>query len=187
MSGSLQGKRVAMLLTDGVEQVEYEKPRQFLEERGATVDLVSPKKRGEPVQAFNHLTPGLRFTVEKTVTDVRPEEYDALVLPGGVANPDQLRLSAQSVDFVNRFAQTGQPLAAICHGPWLLINAGLISGRHVTSWPSLEADIRNAGGRWTDESVVVDGRFITSRNPGDIPAFNHQIEKALLKPHAASA
>lgn len=187
MGGSLQGKRVAMLLTDGVEQVEYEKPRQFLEERGATVDLVSPKRRGEFVQAFNHLKPGSQFTVEKTVTEARPEEYDALVLPGGVANPDQLRLSAQSVEFVNRFSQTGQPLAAICHGPWLLINAGLMPGRHVTSWPSLETDIRNAGGHWTDESVVVDGRFITSRNPDDIPAFNRQIEKALLKPHAASA
>lgn len=186
MGASLQGKRVAMLLTDGVEQVEYEKPRQFLEERGASVDLVSPKKRGDSVLAFNHLTPGSQFAVEKTVTEARAEEYDALVLPGGVANPDQLRLSSQSVEFVNRFAQTGKPLAAICHGPWLLINAGLVAGRHVTSWPSLETDIRNAGGRWTDESVVVDGRFITSRNPGDIPAFNHQIEQALLKPHTAT-
>lgn len=184
---SLQGKRVAMLLTDGVEQVEYEKPRAFLEEHGAKVELVAPKARGEKIQAFNHLTPGAQFTVEKAVQEVRPEDYDALVLPGGVANPDQLRLSDAAIGFVSRFAQTGQPLAAICHGPWLLINAGLMSGRHVTSWPSLETDIANAGGRWTDEPVVVDGRFITSRKPDDIPVFNQQIEKALLKPHAAHA
>lgn len=187
MSKSLQGKRVAMLLTDGVEQVEYEGPRRFLEEHGAKVDLVSPKKRGEKIQAFNHLTPGAQFTVEKAVEEARPEEYDALVLPGGVANPDLLRLSPPSVDFVSRFAQTGHTVAAICHGPWLLINAGLISDRHVTSWPSLETDIANAGGHWTDEPVVVDGRFITSRKPDDIPVFNAQIEKALMKPQAATA
>lgn len=187
MSKSLQGKCVAMLLTDGVEQVEYTKPREFLEERGATVELISPKKKGESIQAFNHLTPGSRFTVEKTLTEVQPEDYDALVLPGGVANPDQLRISPQAVDFVTRFAQTGHPLAAICHGPWLLIDAGLMSGRRVTSWPSLETDIRNAGGKWSDEPVVVDGRFITSRKPDDIPVFTQQIEKALLKPHASTA
>ncbi len=184
MEKSLQGKRVAMLLTDGVEQAEYEGPRAFLEEHGARVDLVSPKKPGERIQAFNHLTPGAQFPVDKAVSEARPEEYDALVLPGGVANPDQLRLSPESVGFVSRYAQTGRPLAAICHGPWLLINAGLMSGRHVTSWPSLETDIRNAGGRWSDEPVVIDGRFITSRKPEDIPAFNARLEDALREPTA---
>ncbi len=187
MAKSLQGKRVAMLLTDGVEQVEYEKPRKYLEERGATVELIAPKKRGEKVQGFNHLTPGSQFTVERAVEEARPEDYDALVLPGGVANPDQLRLSRKAVEFVSHFAQTGHPVAAICHGPWLLINAGLVSGRHLTSWPSLETDLTNAGGRWTDEPVVVDGRFITSRKPDDIPMFNEQIEKALSRPQAAHA
>ncbi|MHB1513411.1 MAG: type 1 glutamine amidotransferase domain-containing protein [Acidiferrobacter sp.] len=187
MAKSLQGKRVAMLLTDGVEQVEYEKPRKYLEERGAAVDLIAPKKRGEKVLGFNHLTPGTQFTVDKAVEDARPEDYDALVLPGGVANPDQLRLSARAIEFVSRFAQTGHPVAAICHGPWLLINAGLVSGRHFTSWPSLEVDLKNAGGLWTDEPVVVDGRFISSRKPDDIPVFNEQIEKALLRPQTARA
>ncbi len=187
MAKSLQGKRVAMLVTDGVEQVEYEKPRAFLEERGASVELISPKKRGEKIQGFNHLTPGSQFTVEKAVEDARPEDYDALVLPGGVANPDQLRLSRKAVEFVSHFAGTGRTLAAICHGPWLLINAGLASGRHITSWPSLEADLKNAGGRWSDEPVVVDGRFITSRKPDDIPMFNAQIEKALLQSAGARA
>ncbi len=184
MTKSLQGKRVAMLLTDGVEQIEYEMPRQYLEERGAAVDLIAPKRRGETVQGFHHLTPGSQWTVDKSIEEAHPEDYDALVLPGGVANPDQLRLSARAIKFVSDFAQTGQPLAAICHGPWLLINAGLVAGRHFTSWPSLETDLKNAGGRWTDEAVVVDGRFITSRKPEDIPAFNAQIEKALSRPRA---
>ena len=187
MAKSLQGKRIAMLVTDGVEQVEYEKPRAFLEERGASVELISPKKRGEKIQGFNHLTPGSQFTVEKAVEDAHPEDYDALVLPGGVANPDQLRLSRKAVEFVSHFAKTGRTLAAICHGPWLLINAGLASGRHITSWPSLETDLKNAGSQWSDEPVVVDGRFITSRKPEDIPMFNAQIEKALSQSAGAHA
>ena len=187
MAKSLQGKRIAMLVTDGVEQIEYEKPRAFLEERGASVELISPKKRGEKIQGFNHLTPGSQFTVEKAVEDADPEDYDALVLPGGVANPDQLRLSRKAVEFVRHFADTGRTLAAICHGPWLLINAGLASGRHITSWPSLETDLKNAGGQWSDEPVVVDGRFITSRKPEDIPMFNMEIEKALSQSTGARA
>lgn len=176
---SLSGKKVAMLLTDGVEEVEYTKPRAFLEEHGAHVDLVSPKKAGETIQGFNHLTPDQTFSVEVNVQDAQPADYDMLVLPGGVANPDLLRLDEHAVQFVRGFADAGKPIAAICHGPWLLINAGLVKDRKLTSWPTLQTDIRNAGGNWHDESVVEDRGIITSRNPDDIPAFTARIEQVL--------
>lgn len=176
---SLSGKKVAMLLTDGVEEVEYTKPRAFLEEHGALVHLVSPKKAGEKIQGFNHLTPDQTFSVEVNVKDAQPADYDMLVLPGGVANPDLLRLSEEAVAFVRGFADADKPIAAICHGPWMLINAGLTRDRKLTSWPTLQTDIRNAGGNWIDEEVVVDGRIITSRNPDDIPAFTAKIEEML--------
>jgi protease I len=169
----LKGKRIAVLMTDGVEQIEYSAPRSFLEQHGAQVVLLSPKKAGESVQGFNHMTPGDKFKVEKNVAEASPSDYDALVLPGGVANPDQLRLSAESIDFIRAFAQSDKPIAAICHGPWTLIDAGVARAKHMTSWPSLQSDLRNAGAEWTDDEVVVDGRLITSRKPDDLPAFNN--------------
>lgn len=172
---SLQGKRVAVLMTDGVEQVEYTEPRNFLEQQGAKVTLVSPKASGEEIQGYNHLSPGDRFKVEMNVRDAHPRDFDALVLPGGVANPDQLRLSKESIQFIREFGDEDKPIAAICHGPWTLIDAGIAQSRHLTSWPTLQTDLRNAGAEWTDEQVVVDGKLITSRKPDDIPAFNQAL------------
>jgi protease I len=168
----LQGKRIAVLMTDGVEQVEYTQPREFLEQHGAQVTLVSPKRKGEQIQGFNHLTPADRFAVEMNVREARPADFDALVLPGGVANPDLLRLSDESIAFIAEFGRLAKPISAICHGPWTLIDAGIAKGKSVTRWPSLKTDLRNAGAQWTDEPVVVDGKLVTSRKPDDIPAFN---------------
>jgi len=179
-SQALQGKRVAVLMTDGVEQVEYIGPRTFLEQQGAEVTLISPKAAGEEIQGFNHLQPGDRFKVEMTVKDARPADFDALVLPGGVANPDQLRLSKEAIGFIRDFGDEDKPIAAICHGPWTLIDAGVAESKHVTSWPTLQTDLRNAGAEWTDEQVVVDGKLITSRKPDDIPAFNQALLKELM-------
>lgn len=176
---SLKGKRVAVLMTDGVEQIEYTSPRSFLEQHGAQVVLLSPKAAGESIQGFNRLTPGDKFKVERNVKDAKPCDYDALVLPGGVANPDRLRLSPHSIDFIREFAESDKPIAAICHGPWTLIDAGVAQAKHMTSWPSLMVDLRNAGAEWSDEPVVVDGRLITSRKPDDLPLFNDAILKEL--------
>ncbi|GGY77977.1 type 1 glutamine amidotransferase domain-containing protein [Pseudoduganella plicata] len=176
---TLEGKKIAVLMTDGVEQVEYTGPREFLEGHGAQVILVSPKGEGEQVQGLNHMDQADKFTVERDVVDARPADFDALVLPGGVANPDSLRLSTESITFIREFARENKPIAAICHGPWTLIDAGIAKGKRVTSWPSLKTDLTNAGAQWSDETVVVDGKLITSRNPGDIPAFNDAILKAL--------
>lgn len=175
----LQGKRVAVLMTDGVEQVEYTEPRGFLEAEGAKVTLVSPKRAGEEIQAFNHMTPASRFKVERSLDEVSPDDFDALVLPGGVANPDQLRTSAGVINFIRRFSVENKPIAAICHGPWTLINADLVAEKRVTSWPSLEVDLRNAGADWVDQEVVIEGNLITSRKPADIPAFNQALEVLL--------
>lgn len=183
----LKGKRVAVLMTDGVEQIEYTSPRSFLEQHGAQVILLSPKAAGEAVQGFNHMTPGDQFKVEKNVKEAKPNDYDALVLPGGVANPDQLRLSAESIAFIREFAESGKPIAAICHGPWTLIDAGVAKSKHLTSWPSLQHDLRNAGAEWTDEEVVVDDRLITSRKPDDLPAFNDALLKELRAGMGADA
>jgi protease I len=172
---ALQGKRIAMLLTDGVEQVEYTGPRSFLEQQGAQVTLVSPKPQGDDIQGFNHLTPADKFKVEMDVRDARPADFDALVLPGGVANPDMLRLSMEAITFIREFGRENKPIAAICHGPWTLIDADLVDGKRVTSWPTLQMDLQNAGAKWTDEQVVVDGKLVTSRKPDDIPAFNQAI------------
>jgi protease I len=173
----LRGKRIAILMTDGVEQVEYTKPREFLEQHGARCTLIAPKSRGDDVQGFNHLTPADKFKVELSVEDARPADFDALVLPGGVANPDQLRLSLEAIMFIRDFARANKPIAAICHGPWTLIDAGIAKGKRMTSWPTLKEDLRNAGADWVDEQVVVDGTLVTSRKPDDIPAF----DKALLE------
>lgn len=176
---ALKGKRVAVLMTDGVEQIEYTSPRSFLERHGAQVILLSPKGLGEFIQGFNHMTLGDKFKVEKNIKEAKPGDYDALLLPGGVANPDKLRLSAESIAFIREFAESDMPIAAICHGPWTLIDAGVAKARHMTSWPSLQQDLRNAGAEWTDEEVVVDGRLITSRKPEDLPAFNDALLKEL--------
>jgi len=172
---ALQGKRVAILMTDGVEQVEYTGPREFLEGQGARVTLISPKSQGEDIQGFDHLTPARTFKVELDVRDARPGDFDALVLPGGVANPDMLRLSTDAITFIREFGREDKPIAAICHGPWTLIDADLVTGKRVTSWPTLQLDLQNAGAEWTDEQVVVDGKLVTSRKPDDIPAFNQAI------------
>jgi protease I len=176
----LEGKRIAMLLTDGVEQVEYTSPRAFLEEHGATVVLVSPKQAGEAIQGFDGLQPADTFTVELQVADAHPADFDGLVLPGGVANPDKLRLDPDAIDFIRRFSLEDKMVAAICHGPWALIDAGVATARHMTSWPSLKQDLMNAGAEWTDDEVVIDARLVTSRNPGDLPAFNNAILQELL-------
>ena len=184
-SAALQGKHVAMLLTDGVEQVEYTRPREFLERHGAKVTLLAPKKRGDKIQGFNHLTPADKFTVDMDVRDAKPDQFDALVLPGGVANPDMLRLSQEAIGFIKEFGGTDKPIAAICHGPWTLIDAGIAKGKRMTSWPTLQNDLRNAGAQWSDEKVVVDGRLVTSRKPDDIPAFDDALLQKLT--HEASA
>ncbi|MBW8901506.1 MAG: type 1 glutamine amidotransferase [Massilia sp.] len=179
-SKPLQGKRVAMLMTDGVEQIEYTSPRSFLEEQGATVVLLAPKAAGEEVQGFNHMQPGDRFRVEMNVGDAKPADFDGLVLPGGVANPDQLRMSKEAIDFIREFDGEDKMVAAICHGPWTLIDAGIATGKHLTSWPSLKRDLTNAGAEWTDEAVVLDARLVTSRKPDDLPAFNDMLLKELM-------
>ena len=186
---ALQGKRVAILMTDGVEQVEYTGPRSFLEQQGAKVTLVSPKPSGDEIQGFNHLDPADKFKVELDVRDARPADFDALVLPGGVANPDQLRLSMEAITFIREFGRENKPIAAICHGPWTLIDADLVTGKRMTSWPTLQLDLQNAGAQWTDEQVVVDGKLVTSRKPDDIPAFNQAIlsELAAVQPGQSGA
>jgi protease I len=179
-SRPLEGKRVAMLMTDGVEQIEYTSPRSFLEEQGATVVLLAPKAAGDDVQGFNHMQPGDRFKVEMNVGDANPADFDGLVLPGGVANPDQLRMSKEAIAFIRDFDAEDKMVAAICHGPWTLIDAGIATGKHLTSWPSLKRDLTNAGAEWSDEEVVLDARLVTSRKPDDLPAFNDMLLKELL-------
>jgi protease I len=165
----LRGKKVAVLATDGFEQSELEKPVEVLKAAGATVEVVSPKS-GE-IQGMEHKEKGRPVRVDRELAQARAEDYDSIVLPGGVANPDALRLEPKAIEFVRAFAEAGKPIAAICHGPWTLINAEAVEGKRMTSWPSLEADLRNAGADWVDEEVVVDGGLVTSRKPDDLPAF----------------
>jgi protease I len=169
MAAELQGKRVAFMATDGVEQIEYTEPRKAVEAAGAEVHLVS--LRSGTIQGFNHLDKGDTFKVDLTVKDADPGDYDGLVLPGGVANPDTLRLDQDAVAFARAFFEAGKPVAAICHAPWTLVEADVVMGRTLTSWPSLRTDIRNAGGNWVDEEVHVDAGLVTSRKPADLPAF----------------
>jgi protease I len=169
VAGELQGKKVAFLATDGVEQVEYTEPRKAVEQAGAEVELVSLEP-GE-IQGFNHLDKGDTFPVDVEVAKANADDYDGLVLPGGVANPDFLRTNPDAVRFVRSFFEAGKPVAAICHGPWTLVEAGVVKGRTLTSWPSLRTDIENAGGTWVDEEVHVDRGLVTSRKPDDLPAF----------------
>ena len=170
MSNSLHGKKVAILAADGVEKVELEQPRAALTEKGAHVALLSLKP-GE-IQARNHdLEPAGTIAVDRMVSDATVEDYDALVLPGGTVNPDKLRADDSAVSFVRDFVMSGKPVAAICHGPWTLVEAGVVAGRTLTSYPSIRTDLRNAGANVVDEEVAIDGNVITSRSPGDLPAF----------------
>jgi protease I len=178
MSNTLQGKKVAILAADGVEKVELEQPRSVLSLNGAQVELLSLKT--DDIQARNHdLEPAGTFRVDRAVSQVSVDEFDALVLPGGTVNPDKLRLDTSAVSFVREFVNSGKPVAAICHGPWTLVEAGVVAGRTVTSYPSIRTDLRNAGGKVVDEEVVVDGNLITSRSPSDLPAFCAAIVKQL--------
>ena len=173
MADRLQGKRVAFLATDMVEQVELTEPWKAVKEAGATPELVSLEE-GE-IQGFNHYDKADTFKVDRTVEEARADDYDALVIPGGVGNPDTMRTDENAVELVRQFFEQGKPVGVICHGPWMLVEAGVVRGRTVTSWPSLRTDIRNAGGEWVDEQVVVDDGLVTSRKPDDLPAFNAKI------------
>ena len=169
----LKGKKVAILAADMFERVELEEPRKALEDAGATTEIVSLEE-GE-IQGFDHFEPKQKVKVDKTVEEVSASDYDALLVPGGVGNPDQLRGDENAVKFVRDFVEAKKPLAVICHGPWVLVKAGVVRGRKLTSWPTLQTDIRNAGGNWVDEEVVVDQGIVTSRKPDDIPAFNKKM------------
>lgn len=173
MQSQLQGRRVAILVANGFEQAEMTEPRKALEEAGATADLISPEEK--EVQGMNHDEKGRKFKVDVKLASAAPSDYDALLLPGGVANPDKLRVNPAAVKFVQAFFASGKPVAAICHGPWMLVEADVLEGRTLTSWPSLRTDIHNAGGSWVDREVVSDGGLVTSRKPDDIPAFNRTI------------
>jgi protease I len=181
----LKGKKIAFVATDGVEAVELTEPKKALEAAGATVHVIS-LKAGE-IQGFNHDDPGPKIKVDKAISDVKAADYDNLVLPGGVANPDKLRIHPEVVSFVKSFFDDGKTVASICHGPWTLIEAGVVKGRTLTSWPSLKTDITNAGGTWVDKEVVNDQGLITSRKPDDIPAFNKTIIEEFSHAGALSA
>jgi protease I len=183
MEQSLQGKKVAILVTDGFEQEEMTSPRQALDEAGADIEIVSIKSG--KVRGWKHTDWGDSFDVDRTLTDANPHEYDALVLPGGVISPDKLRVNPEAVEFVRDFFRHGKPVAAICHGPWTLINAGVVEGRRMTSYQSVQLDLENAGAHWVDEEVVVDNGLVTSRQPSDLPAFNRKmIEEFAEGPHS---
>jgi protease I len=174
MSDRLQGKKIAFLTAnEGVEQVELVEPLKAVREAGAEAELLAPE--GGEVQAFNHLDKGDTFDVDRAVGEADAAEYDGLVLPGGVANPDQLRTKPEALEFVRGFFAAGKPVGAICHAPWTLIDAGVAKGRTLTSWPSLETDLRNAGANWVDEEVHVDQGLVSSRKPDDLEAFNAKI------------
>lgn len=177
LTKELEGTRVAILATDGFEQSELLEPRRAMEAAGATTEVISL----EPgrIKGWNHTDWGQEVAVDDTLDSVDAENYDALLLPGGVMNPDTLRMKPQAVSFVKAFINSGKPVGAICHGPWTVIEAGGAKGRTMTSWPSLKSDIQNAGGKWVDREAVVDGNLVTSRNPQDIPAFNREVVKLL--------
>jgi protease I len=186
MGDKLKGKRVAFLATDMVEQVELTEPWGAVKDEGAELELVSLEE-GE-IQGFNHYDKADTFKVDRTVEEARAEDYDALVIPGGVGNPDTMRMDENAVEFVRGFFEQGKPVGVICHGPWMLVEAGVVRGRKVTSWPSIRTDIQNAGGDWVDEQVVVDQGLVTSRKPDDLPAFNKKIVEEFCEgPHEEQA
>lgn len=172
-TGTLQGKKVAILVTDGFEQVELLEPRKALDEAGATTKVVSPA--GKKLKGWNHKEWGNEVPVDVALDSAKAEEFDALLLPGGVMNPDNLRMDPKAVAFVKHFTDGGKPVAAICHGPWTLVEANAVRGHTMTSWPSLKTDLKNAGANWVDKEVVNDHGLVTSRKPDDIPAFNQEM------------
>lgn len=173
MDKKLLGKKIAILATNGVEEAELVKPREALENAGAKTVLISVK--GGEIKAWNMNDWGEKYAVEETIENAKPEDFDGLMLPGGVMNPDKLRMNPDAVSFVRSFFEQTKPVAAICHAPWMLVEAGVVNRRTLTSWPSLQTDIENAGGQWVDEEVVVDKGLVTSRKPDDIPAFNEKM------------
>jgi protease I len=180
MADSLNGRKVAILVAnEGIEEVELTEPRKALEAAGATVELLAP--RTGAAQAFNHLDKADAFPVDRAVDQASSDDYDALMLPGGVANPDDLRTHPEAVAFVRAFFDAGKPVAAICHAPWTLVEADVVRGRTLTSWPSLQTDIRNAGGTWVDEEVVVDNGLVTSRKPEDLKAFTAKMVEEIAE------
>jgi protease I len=179
MSTPLKGKKIAILATDGYEQAELTDPKKNLEQAGASTEVLSIKEG--KIKGWDKTDWGSSVTVDRLVADARPADYDALVLPGGQINPDKLRMDKSAVAFVKEFADSGKPVAAICHGPWTLIEAGVVKGRTMTSWPSVHTDLINAGAHWVDQEVVTDGNIITSRKPEDIPAFSRAITDALTR------
>jgi deglycase len=181
MKDALSGKKVAILATDGFEQVELTEPKKVLENAGAATQVIAPK-RGE-IRAWKSEDWGEKIKVDRTLDNTKPSDYDALLLPGGVMNPDHLRTDPQAVQFVRDFAQSGKPIAAICHGPAMLIEAGVVRGKRLTSWPSLKTDLRNAGANWVDQTVAVDQGLITSRKPDDIPDFCKALIDQLAQGH----
>src|SRR5436309_7251414 len=186
MARKLDGKKVAILVADGFEQVEMTKPREALDEAGAEIKIVSLKP-GE-IQGMHHADKGDKFDVDLAVKDARPEEFDALMIPGGLLNPDALCLDQNALEFARHFFREHKPVAAICHGPQVLISADLVCGRKMTLWPAIQIDMRNAGARWLDEEVVVDNGLVSSRKPDDIPAFNRKmIEEFAEGRHTATA
>lgn len=180
----LEGLRVAILATDGFEQVELLEPRRALDDAGADTRVVAPKK--DRIRGWNHTDWGEEVTVDVPLDRARPEEFDTLLLPGGVQNPDHLRMDPQAVQFVKAFFEADKPVAAICHAPWTIIEAGQARGRRLASWPSLKTDLRNAGAEWVDQEVVVDGNLVTSRKPDDIPAFNREMIEVFSRAAVAS-
>ncbi len=184
MANTLSGKTIAILATDGFEQSELIKPKQALEQAGAKTQVVSPTEN--KIKGWDKKDWGDEVRVDVALKSADPANYDALLIPGGVMNPDQLRMIPEAVNFVKRFIDEGKPVAAICHGPWMLVEAGAVRGRTVTSWPSLKTDIRNAGGTWVDQEVVLSNGVVTSRKPDDIPAFNREMIELFSKGTAAS-
>jgi protease I len=185
MAKNLAGKIIAILATDGFEQSELQKPKKALEEAGAQTQVVSPTDK--KIKGWDKKDWGKEIDVDVVLKSADPAQYDALLLPGGVMNPDHLRMDPDAVRFVKHFFEHAKPVAAICHGPWMLVEAGAVKGRTITSWPSLRTDIRNAGGTWVDEEVVVSNGLVTSRNPDDIPAFNREIVDLFAKSSGASS
>ncbi len=176
---TLNGRKVAILVADGFEQVEMTEPRKALQDAGADTRIVSPAQ-GQ-VQGWNHHDKADKFTVDVKLDQAQADQFDALLLPGGVANPDQLRTLPAAVEFVRSFVKAGKPIAVICHGPWTLVEAGAVKGRKMTSWPSLKTDLANAGAQWVDQEVVVDDGVVSSRKPADLPAFNRRMVEEFAK------
>jgi protease I len=181
MDSKLDGLRVAILATDGFEQSELLEPRKALDSAGATTEVIAPK--GTEIKGWSHANWGQKVDVDRTLAEADVEDFDALVLPGGVMNPDALRMNPAAVAFVKSFFDAGKPVAAICHGPWTVVESGEVSGYELTSWPSLKTDITNAGGKWVDKEVVVDDNLITSRRPDDLPAFNREMIAVFAQYH----